>query len=692
MPRELKKRGRRAEKQRKAGDEHANRPVKRQKTSDNEPGHEHFEVTGDAGDDFISFGEVHGNDFETREEPSAGYENTFYGLLTEEEQEYYANVNNKISADDFESEEDRIAFIEAVYRESSGKEIKIASSQSCSRYLEKIIYLSSQDQLRALFQAFLQDLDHLVQHRFGSHCVETLLTKSAAFVHAKKQPSGEEMTFEALFLEATKKLRDNIGFLLTERFASHTIRVLLLVLSGQPLADDSAKNVVASRKKENLGAQKQDDNVLFVQRKVPRSFLEALSDLTSAAVSSLDATYLRALATQPVGSPVLQVLLRLELSGVDNSLEHKYTILDRLCPDQDFKEESETGRWVSSLVYDSTGAHFVETLVNYLPGKLFKRMYKNLFKDRIGKLAKNEIASYVAMTIFKRVGKDDLKDAIDAILPELAGLVERNRLAVVRTLIEQSARRHVSMVALKSALVDVYGNDIPSILEKMLWPEHTNAENSAASDQAQVVQGKTTPNTNLQGSLLAQVMLQTTDLCEIIQEGLLALSTDDLTNYSKDRVASRVVQSALTSPHSQKSFLRNFIPKFYSLSATLAIDPAGSYVIDALWTATTAANAHFMKEKIAAALLTHESLLRESVHGRNVWRNWSMDLFSRRPQEWQAVAKAGLTNTNSSDNTPRPVKSAIQLARERYASKSSGSSNISINSSSRQTDTAVPVA
>lgn len=688
MPRELKKRGRRAEKQRRAQDESADRPVKRLKTSDHDEDQEHFEVTGDAGDDFISFGEVQENRVETQDEPSTGYQNTFYGLLTEDEQEYYANVNNKISADDFESQEDRSAFIEAVYRESAGKEIKLASSQSCSRYLEKIIHLSSQSQLRALFQAFLQDLDYLVQHRFGSHCVETLFTRSATFVQTKSQDSREDVTFEALFLEATKKLRDNIGFLLTERFASHTIRVLLLVLSGEPLADPSAKGMVASRKKESPGTQKQSDETLSTRRKVPRTFSEALSDLTSAAVSVLDATYLRALATQPVGSPVLQVLLRLELTRENESPEQKHTILDRLCPDRDFKDDSDTGKWVSSLVYDSTGAHFVETLVNYLPGKLFKKMYKNLFRDRIGKLAKNEIASYVAMTIFKRVGKDDLKDAIDAILPELSGLVERNRLAVVRTLIEQSARRHVSMMPLRKALTDAYGDEVSHVLPKMLQAERADTGPSQASN---VSKDKHAPKANLQGSLLAQTMLETADLCEIVQEGLLALDTDNLINYSRETVASRVVQSALTSSQSQRSFLRNFVPRFYSSLGALAVDAAGSHVVDALWTATTTANAHFMKEKIAAILLKHESLLRESMYGRNVWRNWSMDLFSRRPQEWQAIAKASAGDTSAAEHAPQPVKSAIQLARERHASKGGSSSRTNAEPRQRQTNTAVSV-
>ena len=180
MPRELKQRGRRAEKQRKEIEALDSRPAKRRKTTDAEDDRD-FTVSGNAGDDFISFGQ---DQTETRAEKDET-ETTFYGLLTEEEMEYYANVNNKITANDFESNEDRSMFIEAVYRESAGKEIKVASSQSCSRYLEKVIQLSSASQLKSLFQAFLQDLSYLVQHRFGSHCCETLFLEAAKHVDPK---------------------------------------------------------------------------------------------------------------------------------------------------------------------------------------------------------------------------------------------------------------------------------------------------------------------------------------------------------------------------------------------------------------------------------------------------------------------------------------------------------------------------
>ena len=347
MPKELKKRGRRAAKQRKEVSENEGPPSKKRRTDSAE---QNFTIKGDAGDDFITFGE------ESYGDKQQGPQATFYGLLTEDEQEYFASVNNKIIANDFEHDEDRTNFIDAVYRETAGKEIKIASSQSCSRYLEKIIRLSTPNQLRSLFLAFLHDLDYLVQHRFGSHCCETLFLESAKHVDPKsKATEAGDTSFETLFLEAEEKLEDNIGFLLTERFASHTVRVLLLVLSNQPLGESAAQDVVAIRRKAKSDVVTRPEVAGAGLRKVPAAFKKARRRLVGAAVSDLNTTYLRALATSPIGSPVLQLLLRLELSDTDGKDADNHMVLQKLVPDRRFEPESDSSKFISSLAYDSTG-------------------------------------------------------------------------------------------------------------------------------------------------------------------------------------------------------------------------------------------------------------------------------------------------------------------------------------------------
>lgn len=78
----------------------------------------------------------------------------FYGLLDEDEQEYFKRADSILELNQFADAEERHIFLANVYKETRGKELKLANSQSCSRLMERLILMSTPDQLKALFQKF----------------------------------------------------------------------------------------------------------------------------------------------------------------------------------------------------------------------------------------------------------------------------------------------------------------------------------------------------------------------------------------------------------------------------------------------------------------------------------------------------------------------------------------------------------
>jgi nucleolar protein 9 len=129
-------------------------------------------------------------------------------------------------------------------------------------------------------------------------------------------------------------------------------------------------------------------------------------------------------------------------------------------------------------------------------------------------------------------------------------------------------------------------------------------------------------------------------------------------------------------------------------------------------TSTTSPTSLFsITERIATTLTSSEPLLRDSFSGRIVWRNWSLDIFKRRRGEWvnlvkshsvstflvppqqqnsapvaadedEAVVKQGGKKSKDRKSKGKPGagkdgkptaqesgKSAIQLAREKFAAK-----------------------
>ena len=671
MPRDNKERGRRGEKKRRLEEHSGEAPSKRRKSAsqDAEGGQDEADIVveGDAGDNLTRFGV-----------PPAVTEAPFLGLLTQEDQDYYANVNNKLILNDFESNEDRSTFIDAVYRESTGQELRVASSQSSSRYLEKVITLSNPQQLKGLFQKFMGNFTHLVQHRFASHCCEALFLHAAAAVGNESEASSAgqdstDVTMEHLFLQVVNELRPHSGYLATERFASHVVRVLLLVLSGEPLRDGRSMALLASRRKEKVEVLLPSaQSTTSAERTVPNSFHVAVNDMIAAATSTLETTYLRALATHPTGNPMLQLFLQLELKRMrrDDQNSYEHSVLWKLLPDENLEAESEGAKFLQGIAYDPTGSRLVETIIEYAPGKVFKKLYRNILQGRMGLMAKNDTASYVVMKIMERLSKEALEQTMNMILTEIPALVARNRVNVIRTMVERGLVRGANLKPLAASLREVYGVDatarLPKILRLDAAPDpHRNGGSKkdrkpAREEKLQAV--------DLHGSLLAQSMLQAPATCDIIYESLLALPADLLVLLAKDSTASRIVQLAITCETSTVALRRQLIPIFFGHFPELATDSAGSHLADALWDGTN--GLHFMKERLAMELHENETLLRESRYGRSVWRNWSMDLYQRRFQDWQAQAKG--FNSGESARARATEKSGIELARARFAERKAG--------------------
>lgn len=708
MPREKQKRGRRAEA--KAREDETKR---KREDAPEDPVAKRMKPTTDAdenpqdpyleNEDYIPF---------DAEEPQEGEGNAqsgdmpFYGLLDTDEQEYFSRANEMLDSNQFHDAEERNLFVESVYQEANGKELKIACSQGCSRLMEKLISMSDVRQIRRIFSKFIGHFLHLVQHRFASHCCETLFIHAAPAVmqkaskpHPKKSSEEEDqvesdLSLADMFMRVIEELEGNWGYLLTERFASHTIRVLLLVLAGEPVDVSSSDSMVASRKKERLGVPGtggQEEQPHAQKRNVPETFEPALKKIMNDMVSGLDDTYLRALASHPVGNPVLQVMLFLELSHFGKaSAKDPKSILRRLVPDESFEDGTESATFIRGLLYDQVGSRLVETMVRYMPGKVFKNLYKNNIRDRIGSLARNNTAGYVVLRTLERLGKDDLQNAVDLIIPEVPGLIERSRLIVPRVLIERCVVRGVDTKPFARALAGAYDND-PSIRLRQLLrldePKEDTMEDTEdremepAEDEDKKPKKKAPAGGSsissaekLHGSLLAQAMLAVPGpLNELVYSSLLSQETDMILRLAREPTASRVLQQALTLPTSSTQFRRQFTSRFQGHVVELALDNSGSHVVDALWTATK--DIFFVKERMAQEMAQNEMTLRDSFLGRAVWRNWSMDLYKRRRGEWTARAKGIERQPTGNEGAGDRPKSKIELARERFATKESDAGN-----------------
>ena len=472
---------------------------------------------------------------------------------------------------------------------------------------------------------------------------------------------------ENLFLYTVNELEGNLGYLMTQQFASHTIRVLLVVLSGRPLIDSATTALLQSKKKENIDVAIHTPKSLraeAVQRAVPDSFHVTIDKIMLGTVAGLDTTSIRALAAHPLGNPVLQVMLELEFSRLGKSKAgDENSLFRRLLPDDPPTEGTASASFINGLLYDSIGSRLLEVILQFAPGKAFKAIYRSLFRERLGSLARNDIAGFVVIRLLERLSKEDLEYAVEQICPQIDSLIQRSRTSVIKILIERCLVRKIETLPIAISLTTSYGREGSNALMKMLKLEASGTE-EVSQDRKRQLEAQDTGR--LHGSLLAQAMLDAQgSLQEIVTSSILTMDIATLVLMAKDRTATHVLQKSLAYQEHNGVFRRKIIQRFLSHISELSLDAIASHVIDKFWTATE--GFLFIRERIAGELLENEASLRESFSGRAVWRNWMMDLYKRRRTEWISRAKDIHSIAVTDPIGKIQLKTSIALAREKFA-------------------------
>ncbi|MCJ1331920.1 Nucleolar protein 9 [Thelotrema lepadinum] len=672
MPKEQQKRGRRGDKKRQRADEDEISEVKRQKHEDQGGGYEEHQEDQST--------QVFQNEDYIPLESSRGGTGEFYGLLDEEEQAYFKSADQILESNQFTTADERLLFLESVWNEARGKELKLASSQSSSRLMEKLIQLSTTSQLKSLFEKFDGHFLSLVQHRFASHCCEALLLRSAPVVTeelvAYPSPTAPEESgvkpMEKLFLQVLAELNEYMGYLMTDKFASHAVRVLLVVLSGHSLEEASGKSLLRGRNKERIGTDYTEikENKDTTTRSVPSSFSRALEETVGKMIGQLDANHLRSFATQPLGNPVLQLLLEIEFERVGKEVaKDEQSLFRKLLPEIPLVEGSMSARFVRGLLYDPIGSHLLETIITCSPGKTFKSIYIGELRDNLKSIVRNDNASYVLSKALERLSAEDLQFVLKQIDPEIPFLLEDSRTSVLRTLIERYHVRKLNDEEIGNIFREHFDRSNSFSLEKIFGLVLENQQNALLSERSQ----EHDQNTNYSHiSLLLQKMLEHPgSLREIVNEAIKAASPTALVAAVHDKSATYLVQSALLCQNQPQNFRRILLQKFSGKASELALGHVSSYVFDAFWKATT--DLRFLRERIAQELARDQAALRESRSGRIVWRTWMMDLFTNKRKSWIDRSKEfdalsienGAHATASKDENK---KTDLDKARERFAS------------------------
>lgn len=569
-------------------------------------------------------------------------ESIFFGLVDRQELEYFKQAESTMAVDGFGSPEERIGFTNGVFEEIKGKELKLVTSQICSKLIERLILTADDDQLRSIFSSFIGHFLALSKHKYSSHCVETLLVRSAALVEREMVNDGttDGTSMENLFLSMFNELKLELKGLPTNSYASHVLRLVILILAGERLPS-TTRSVLRSKKSKV--ARKMiyiKDNQDFERSyQVPSSFKEALNTLISELADSLDTNAAREMAIDKIASPVVQLIIQVEKQASSSSGE------DRKSKKKRKKEGKKLGRFASLifctseevdskeqafveyLLSDPVGSHFFEQAIPNLPLPTVQRLYKLYMKDRMDKLARRDAGNFVVQALLKKLSYDEVQEILDALIPELEVYIN-STVPLARSIIESATQRNYELDQIEELITKKYSKD--NFLENIL--------KLSTSTLGQGKDGDWPTSEEMHRSLLVQTLMDSDrKFRDYALDGFLAMDKDKLISVAKHSIFSHTLEKCLVPSVDiikRKRLLNNLAGSFVELSC----NAYGSHIMDKLWRFTY--KLKFFRERFATELSQNEQQVKhDSKYGRSVWRNWSLDKYVRKRFEWWKIVK-----------------------------------------------------
>ncbi|CCF59765.1 hypothetical protein KAFR_0H03560 [Kazachstania africana CBS 2517] len=577
----------------------------------------------------------------------------FYGVLDREELEYFKQAESTLTIDAFESPEEKQHFVTSIIEEAKGKELKLVTSQICSKLMERILLECDDIQLKQLFQVFNGMFYGMACHKYASHVLETLLVRATALVEKELlTPSFDEVTkddgvvlasMENMFLYMLNELKPHMKEMINHQYASHTLRLVILILSSKVLPSSTQNNSTLRSKKSKIARKmielKDNDDFNKVYQ-TPESFKIQLREMltqlyreftnnaTSRSEISLTlVSKFREYCVDKVASPVIQLIIQVE--GIFDRDRSFWRLIFNTTEEKDPKEES----FVEYLLSDPVGSHFLQNVTSFGRIKYVERLYNLYMKDRIVKLVKRDTtAAFVIQSLLKHLKSTQVKEILDALIPELSMLLNSN-MDFGTAIINASDKND-----------NYLREEVIEQLIKKYYPSESESKNILESclQLSSSTLGNTrddwpTAEERRRSLFLEQLIDYDDKFLNITIESMLALPEERLLQMCYHGVFSHVVEHVLQTTRVEIIKRRLLLNVLCKDAVNLSCNAYGSHIMDKLWEFTSKLTLY--KERIANALNADAGKVKNSTYGRQVWKNWNLELFVRKRFDWKRLIK-----------------------------------------------------
>ncbi|XP_074545013.1 nucleolar protein 9 [Halichoeres trimaculatus] len=544
---------------------------------------------------------------------------------------YFRRVGERLS-EGFEDNEEREMFVENVLTEVKGKATMVAMDRTGSITLQRLLPLSSLDQvgevLAELGGESGSELKAVACDRCGGHVVESAVRQISRWSESSHKDSSstaeeeeEEVCglLEAQVLSVSQVVRENTAEFIKHIHGSHVVRTLLHVLAGC---------LGPPRSESRPGAKERNVVPELTDFEIPTSFWYELKSLTETLMDNVNLS-----VTDAAASAVFQTML---------TVSHRKR--PKLCKQllrriMEYLTSRSAAPGVSPLLVflkDQASSRLIETIIQLSQKSLLREIYKNHLKGQMVDLALHPIANFPIQRLTAASAKHKMfLKLFDELIQGVEAILAAGHMGVVVQLAESCAESGEKQGDLMQCLLHAFHcaepgsrhvSCLPLFMSLLTYDVYYHTEPAEGSTQTEVPLSKMCYH----GSRLVQALSRFKER-SLLLSSLRTLTPADLLTMASDPAGSHVLQALITT--SSDKGRGKILKRLEGQYVQMACSRLGSRVLEAIWNSASVSH----RQSIAQELAMSESQLRSDQFARHVWAKFALSHFIHRRAHWQEI-------------------------------------------------------
>ncbi|XP_065214467.1 nucleolar protein 9 [Planococcus citri] len=542
--------------------------------------------------------------------------------IDEETFEYFVHIL-KVINQNFETEDDKRAFVENVFEQLEGNEIEYSRNQVVSRIVDNLLPFASDERVRQFMEVFGENVRPVCTDPFASFVFQKLMSvvtrrfldeESASTTATATASTAAEETrskYKPWLVKTFSYVLNNVEEFVFDQYANHVMRTAIKCMAGDTQLRENESNFVV------------DD----------QDFRAILDNFAS---RLLKWPQLSKLPLQNLSSGLVQVLLE-SLSKSNSKL------VKRLCrkflgecysrQENDGGDDDDDGAKAVVPAYfeNEPCIRLLEAMLSVASAKTYAKINVKCFAKRIALLAQHKEANFAVQKLIKYCAE---KEQFEAIFDELEGcfeeILDRGYSGVILNLCEACVRLKTKQSVFVRLWMDCLHCNEPKEAQSCVFKLTVFLKKRQQFDEEKHV------NVHLHGSLLVQNLLKFNKPIKIINS-LLEARSSCLVNIFGSPKGSRIADSFFQSQFVGEKSKDKFAKMFQGCYTSLATSKHGSRVFDTVWAASNVKN----RIAIASELSENESKLYESPFGRPIIYKTSLAQFRHNRDDWVQAQNQG---------------------------------------------------